>query len=160
ERIRIVPLPAAASAQQAPPPAPRAPKGRILLIGRLTNLKGGHYLIQALPRAAGTLGPLTLTIAGVGAERQNWKDLADRLHVPVDFVGWIHSRDAEKLMCQADLVAVPSLWPEPFGGVGVEAGRLGVPAVGYAVGGIQDWLIPGRSGELAPADPPTVQGLA
>ena len=35
-----------------------------------------------------------------------------------------------------------------------------MPAVGYAVGGIPDWLIPGRSGELAPGDPPTVQGLA
>ena len=63
-------------------------------------------------------------------------------------------------MRRADLLAVPSLWPEPFGQVGVEGGRLGVPAVGYAVGGIPDWLIPGRSGELAPGDPPTVQGLA
>jgi glycosyltransferase involved in cell wall biosynthesis len=52
------------------------------------------------------------------------------------------------------------LWPEPFGLVGIEAGCLGVPAVGYAVGGIPDWLIAGESGELAPGDPPTVDGLA
>src|SRR6202034_271377 len=64
------------------------------------------------------------------------------------------------LMRQADLVAVPSLWPEPFGLVGIEAGCFGVPAVGFAVGGIPDWLIPGQTGELAPADPPTVEGLA
>jgi glycosyltransferase involved in cell wall biosynthesis len=32
--------------------------------------------------------------------------------------------------------------------------------VGYAVGGIPDWLIPGETGELAPGDPPTVAGLA
>ena len=30
----------------------------------------------------------------------------------------------------------------------------------YAVGGIPDWLEGGRSGELAPADPPSVAGLA
>jgi glycosyltransferase involved in cell wall biosynthesis len=37
---------------------------------------------------------------------------------------------------------------------------VGLPAVGYAVGGIVDWLIPGETGELAPADPPTAAGLA
>ena len=63
-------------------------------------------------------------------------------------------------MRQADLLAVPSLWPEPFGLVGIEAGCFGLPAVGYAVGGIPDWLIPGQTGELAPGDPPTVEGLA
>jgi glycosyltransferase involved in cell wall biosynthesis len=37
---------------------------------------------------------------------------------------------------------------------------VGLPAVGYGVGGIVDWLIPGVTGELAPADPPTAAGLA
>ncbi len=63
-------------------------------------------------------------------------------------------------MRQADLLVVPSVWPEPYGLVGVEAGGLGLPAAGYAVGGIPEWLIPGHSGELAPGDPPTVDGLA
>jgi glycosyltransferase involved in cell wall biosynthesis len=63
-------------------------------------------------------------------------------------------------MRQADLLAVPSVWPEPFGLVGIEAGSIGLPAVAYAVGGIPDWLLPGQSGEVAAADPPTVDGLA
>jgi glycosyltransferase involved in cell wall biosynthesis len=63
-------------------------------------------------------------------------------------------------MHHADLLAVPSLWPEPFGLVGIEAGSLGLPAVGYASGGIPDWLVPGETGELAPSDPPTVDGLS
>ena len=63
-------------------------------------------------------------------------------------------------MRSADLLAVPSVWPEPFGLVGVEAGCVGLPAVAYAVGGISAWLRPGESGELAPADPPTAPGLA
>jgi glycosyltransferase involved in cell wall biosynthesis len=60
----------------------------------------------------------------------------------------------------ADLLAVPSVWPEPFGLVGIEAGCVGLPAVAYEVGGIAEWLVPGRSGEVAPGDPPTVAGLA
>jgi glycosyltransferase involved in cell wall biosynthesis len=59
----------------------------------------------------------------------------------------------------ADVLAVPSVWPEPFGLVGLEAGCVGLPAVAFAVGGITDWLRPGESGELASGRPPTVVGL-
>jgi glycosyltransferase involved in cell wall biosynthesis len=60
----------------------------------------------------------------------------------------------------ADLLAVPSVWPEPFGLVGIEAGCVGLPAVGYATGGIKDWLIPGVSGELAPGRRPNSKDFA
>jgi glycosyltransferase involved in cell wall biosynthesis len=63
-------------------------------------------------------------------------------------------------MRAADLLAVPSVWPEPFGLVGIEAGCVGLPAVGYEVGGIPDWLKPSVSGESAPGDRPTVRELA
>lgn len=63
-------------------------------------------------------------------------------------------------MRESDLLVVPSLWPEPFGLVGIEAGSLGIPAAGFASGGITDWLLPGETGELAPANPPTAEGLA
>jgi glycosyltransferase involved in cell wall biosynthesis len=55
---------------------------------------------------------------------------------------------------------MPSLWPEPYGLVGTEANRRGVPVVAYATGGIPEWLLDGVNGCLAPADPPTVDGLA
>jgi len=78
----------------------------------------------------------------------------------VEFMGWVPTVEKLNLMRQVDLLAVPSLWPEPFGLVGIEAGCLGLPAVGYATGGIPDWLVAGETGELAPGDPPTVEGLA
>jgi glycosyltransferase involved in cell wall biosynthesis len=80
--------------------------------------------------------------------------------VAATFHGWVDREQRDRILGAADLLAVPSLWPEPFGLVGVEAGRLGLPAVGFAVGGIPDWLIAGKTGELAPGDPPTVAGLA
>jgi len=40
----------------------------------------------------------------------------------------------------AAAVAVPSLWPEPFGLIGIEAQARGRPAVGYDVGGIPEWI--------------------
>ena len=53
---------------------------------------------------------------------------------------------------------MPSLWPEPFGLVGPEANRHGVPVVAFATGGIPEWLHDGVNGCLAPGDPPTAAG--
>jgi glycosyltransferase involved in cell wall biosynthesis len=103
---------------------------------------------------------LTLVVAGDGAERGAMEDAARRAAVPAQFAGWVDAGVRERLMREADVLAAPSLWPEPFGLVGIEAGCVGLPAVAYRVGGIPDWLRPGESGELAPADPPTAEGLA
>jgi glycosyltransferase involved in cell wall biosynthesis len=125
------------------------------------GVKGVDYLIRAIPEATARLGrALSLTVAGDGAERGKLQELASRLQVNVDFVGWVDNQQKLQLMQAADLLALPSLWPEPFGLVGIEAGSVGLPAVGYAVGGIPDWLIAGESGELAPGDPPSATGLA
>jgi len=161
-KLHLVSLPNSDGAE--PQPESRAGQGpgtRLLFVGRLTKVKGGSNLIEAIPRAAAKLGrPLTLMVAGDGPERQGLENLAQRLDVRATFAGWVDAERKRDLMRDADLLVVPSLWPEPFGLVGVEAGSLGLPAAGYAVGGVPDWLIPGRSGELAPGEPPTVEGLA
>ncbi len=160
DRLHLVPLPSG-SLPEAAAPGPKAPGSNILFVGRLIDVKGISHLLGAIPIASEKLGrPLTLTIAGDGPQRSLAEDLARRLGLAVEFAGWVDSEQRSHLMRQSDLVAVPSLWPEPFGLVGIEAGCYGVPAVGFAVGGIPDWLIPGESGEIAPGDPPTVEGLA
>jgi glycosyltransferase involved in cell wall biosynthesis len=160
-RIRIAPLPLATNDVDIALSPPQPPRGRILLMGRLNKSKGGHYLIPAIARASQKLGQsLTLTVAGTGPERASLEDDAEKFQVAAQFVGWIDTRRKAELLGETDLLAVPSLWPEPFGLVGIEAGAFGVPAVGYAVGGIPDWLIPGQTGELAPGDPTSVAGLA
>lgn len=161
DRLHLVPLPVTETERYADPPAQKAPQGRILFIGRLTDLKGGPYLVAAIPKAAQALGrPLTLTVAGDGPERRPLQELAEKLRVTAEFTGWIDTPTKLNLLAETDLLAVPSVWPEPFGLVGIEAGCHGAPAVGYDVGGISDWLIPGESGELAAGNPPTVEGLS
>ena len=161
EKLRVVPLPIVSSAADAAPFRSGGTGGSILFIGRLTHLKGADYLLRAIPVAERKLGrSLTLTIAGDGPARSDAQQLAARLGIRVDFPGWLDSPRKVDAIRRADLLVVPSLWPEPFGMVGVEAGSLGLPAAGYAVGGIPDWLIAGKTGEIAPANPPTVEGLA
>jgi len=139
----------------------KVPGGRLLFVGRLTDVKGADYLIRAIPPAEAKLGQkLSLTVAGDGPELGKLRELARRKQIAVEFRGWVNPSEKIELMQQADLLVVPSLWPEPFGLVGVEAGRQGLPAAGFASGGIPDWLIAGQTGELAPGDPPTEHGLA
>jgi glycosyltransferase involved in cell wall biosynthesis len=149
------------TAPEAPPPARRPQTDRILFVGRLTTLKGGRALIEATAVAARTLGrPLRVVVAGDGDERPHLDELARRLGVPIEFAGWVGAAQRTALMKSADVLAVPSLWPEPFGVVGVQAAFVGLPAVAYAIGGISDWLEPGVTGEFAPGDRPTVAGFA
>ncbi len=148
-------------APDSEPPAPRPLSGQVLMVGRLTELKGGVELVRALPKARASLGrELELLVAGDGPERPRMQAEAEARRVSVRFLGWVDRAERERWMRQADLLAVPSVWPEPFGMVGVEAGGVGLPSVAFAVGGIPDWCEPGVSGELAPGTPPTPEGLA
>jgi glycosyltransferase involved in cell wall biosynthesis len=77
--------------------------------------------------------------------------------LPTEFLAWLYSsfRGAERR--KADVLAVFSIWPEPFGTVSIEAASVGLSAVGFAVGGIPDWLSPGVSGEFARVSRPPVR---
>jgi glycosyltransferase involved in cell wall biosynthesis len=160
ERIALAPYFPTAVSPLAEPPVRRQMTGELLMVGRFTDMKGGDLLIKAVPLAAKSLGrQLSLVFAGEGPEEGGWKKLGDQLGVDTRFLGWCSPARLAEQRGRADLLAVPSVWPEPFGLVGIEAGCVGLPAVGFAVGGIPDWLIPGRSGESAPS-PPTADGLA
>lgn len=142
-------------------PTPKQRSNRILFLGRITALKGWTHLLSAIPRAAELLNKkLTLVVAGDGPDRTAFENEARSRGVGVEFLEWIGADSREAEMRAADILIVPSVWPEPFGLVGIEAGCVGLPAVAYAVGGIPDWLEPGVSGELAPGERPDPEQLA
>jgi glycosyltransferase involved in cell wall biosynthesis len=139
---------------------------RLLFPGRMESLKGGQVLLDALPLVASALSrPLVLTFAGDGSARFEWARRADaivRRHpaVRVEFTGWVELEALTALFDSSDLLVVPSLWPEPFGLVGPEAGMRGLPAAAFAAGGIPEWLTDGANGALAYGLPPAAADLA
>jgi glycosyltransferase involved in cell wall biosynthesis len=161
ERLYVTPLPPAGIQPYKELPVVSDRTDRVLMIGRLTNLKGATWLVSALPETGRQLGlDLSLTIVGDGPERLQLQRLALHLRQEVEFRPWLDFPQRNELFRSVDLLVMPSVWPEPWGLAGIEAACVGVPSVAFAAGGIPEWLVPGETGELAPADPPTVSGLA
>jgi glycosyltransferase involved in cell wall biosynthesis len=68
----------------------------------------------------------------------------------VQFRGFVPPDELQRFYLDASVFVVPSVWPEPFGMVGPEAMRYGLPVVAFDAGGIKEWLIHGENGFLAP----------
>jgi glycosyltransferase involved in cell wall biosynthesis len=128
----------------------------------METLKGGHVLLDALSQLDdGLRRRLRVTFAGDGRERRRLEHRAARLiesGIVVRFANWLSPSDRTVLFQNVDLLVVPSVWPEPFGLVGLEAAASGVPAVAFDVGGIREWLIDGVTGRLV--DAPPISGAA
>lgn len=139
---------------------------RLLFMGRMEKLKGGHILLAALPLIAKFFpGKVCCDFAGSGRQATLWKKQATALmathgQIQITFHGWLGTAQRRDLLLKTHLLIVPSIWPEPFGLVGCEAGALGVPAIAFDVGGIAEWLKDGKNGVLAPGNPPRSAGLA
>ena len=119
--------------------------------------KGPDLLLQA---AAKIESAFHLTMVGEGNWLPELQQIACRLGIEdrVTWTGWVTPEELDEHYREARVVAVPSRWPEPFGMVGLEAMQRAKPVVGFAVGGIPDWLADGVNGFLI--DPPSVANLA
>jgi len=148
-----------------PAPAPDlSPACRLLYTGRMVSPKGGAMLLDALEPVARRLDrPVEVTFAGDGPERAGWRKRAAAIRdtrVTVRFEPWVSPAGLRRLAASHHVLVMPSLWPEPFGLVGLELGAIGLPTAAFASGGIPDWLTDGENGHLAPNDPPRPEALA
>lgn len=140
-------------------PTPASPS-RLLFAGRLVPEKGIHCLLDALQHLHDI--PWTLHIAGDGPEQA-------RIQSTIDQRGWgqrvrclgaLDARALAQQYQQAAVVAMPSLIPESFGMVGLEAMHHRRPVVGFASGGMTEWLRHGVSGLVADWGDPQSLALA
>ncbi len=160
ERICVLPLPPLEFAPLPAPPERAERSNRLLFMGRLTLDKGIEQAVVATASASKQLGrKLTLDVAGVGPAEERCRTLARDQGLALSMHGWVDGENKLRLLQCADVLLVPSLWPEPFGLVGIEAACVGVPAVGYLSGGITDWLRVGETGEAPEVGDLSVEGL-
>jgi glycosyltransferase involved in cell wall biosynthesis len=145
------------------PVAPRTGRPRLLVLGRLVERKGQEDAVRALaavpdaelvvvggpPAGAVDADPEVRRLRAVAASL----GVADRLVFAgsvgrVDVPAWIRSADV--------VLAVP--WYEPFGITPLEAMACGRPVVATAVGGLQDSVADGVTGDLVPPRDPARLG--
>ncbi|MBO1350544.1 MAG: glycosyltransferase family 4 protein [Hormoscilla sp. GUM202] len=123
--------------------------------GRITWEKGLHLAIEALCYLQ-VKEKIVFKIAGVVENESYWSDCLKLVYQvesknpwrSIQYLGHLSYEEVDRLYGEADIVVVPSIWGEPLGAVAAEALRNGAAVVASAVGGIDTWVIPGKTGIL------------
>jgi glycosyltransferase involved in cell wall biosynthesis len=149
----------------APPPAPPGPRFRVACVGRIHPKKGQGVLVAAAAeaRAAGAdwelhlYGDNLLEHEGLrrGIEEQiRASGLEDRVH----WHGFVD--DVPAMYGNADVAVVPSVVPEEFSLVCLEASAMGRAVVTTGPGGASEVVADGETGIVVPPGDPSALAAA
>jgi glycosyltransferase involved in cell wall biosynthesis len=121
----------------------------IVYSGQITRGKGVDVLLESLAQMT---TPFECLIFGDGNHREYCENLCRRLGLAsrVHFKGYVSPDEIARHYCDSSVVAMSSVWPEPFGAAGLEGMRFGLPVVAFDAGGIREWLTDGANGYLVP----------
>ena len=125
----------------------------VVMIGRITPLKGHPYFLKAMARVIHQLPSVKVQIIGdAPVKKQAYKDelvlLTKRLGISaqVEFMG--NRRDIPELLSKADCLVLSTITQEAFGRVIIEAQAAGVPVVATRVGGVTEIIEHEKTGLL------------
>ena len=119
----------------------------VLYAGKLSIGKGTPVLLEALDRIAAAVPGARFALAGKG-------DIALPARPDLHVLGVLPQAELFALYRAADVIVVPSVWPEPLSRVLLEAMRIGRPVVATAVGGTPEAVEHGVTGLLVPRQDP------
>lgn len=136
---------------------------QILFVGRFDYRKGGDAAVQAFARLAAARPYLQLTFVGpddgLSLKDGRVQHIADYLAVNVapdiaarvNYLGTRPLQEIQRLRARSAVTVVATRW-ESFGYVVAEAMMQGCPLVAFDVVGVNELIVHGRSGLLAPLD--------
>jgi colanic acid/amylovoran biosynthesis glycosyltransferase len=149
------------------PPRPLTPPFRVLALGRLVEKKGFPVLLAACRHLTEGGVDVHLTLAGDGPQRRRLVRLAQEygLDTRVDFLGHVPHNQVPELFRQADLFVMPCLVArrgdrDGLPNVILEALAFQVPVVATDVNGVNEAVLPGQTGWLAPPEEPRLLAQA
>lgn len=128
-------------------------------VGRLIDLKGHRYALEAFAQVRRSHPNVVWAIAGTGPEQQALEELAGSLGVgsSVRFLG--QRSDVARLMASLDVMVHPTT-AEGFGLVLLEAMIQSTPVVATRVGALAEIVVEGETGLLVPARDSAALGSA
>lgn len=110
----------------------------VTYLGALAEHKGAKVLVTA---AKGLR--CKVHIYGAGPIRRKLEVMIKKLGVDVKIFDPVPAEKVPEIYSSAAIVVFPSLWPEPFGRIAIEALSYGVPVVASDIGGIKETVPPG-----------------
>lgn len=121
----------------------------ILFVGRLAEVKGVEYLLDAVRKLKQEKQEFKLLIVGDGPLKQSFESYVEQHQLSefVELVGWVPSDQLNDYYSVADVFVGPSL-SEPQGLVFCEALATGTPVIATNVGGLPDIVQEGKTGYL------------
>lgn len=124
-------------------------KPRVLCVARLWNHKGVHVLVQAAAYLKAS--SLEIVIVGDGPRYAELQQQVARLGLGnIRFLGSVDADAIRKCYATATCVIIPSIWPEVFGLVALEAFAACRPVIASRVGGLTELIDDGVDGWLVP----------
>jgi glycosyltransferase involved in cell wall biosynthesis len=125
----------------------------VLYVGRLTPEKGLLELIDSLKLTNVPVKLLVVGRDGALGHSDFHKQVVRRASeagIEIEIQGWLAGDDLRRAYARARVVAFSSIWPEPFGLVGIEAMTAGKPVIAFDGGGVRQWLDYERTGFIVP----------
>lgn len=120
----------------------------VAYLGELTEKKGLLWLLDAFSRLQNA--DLRLVIAGRGALEEKVREAARR-DSRIEYRGYLNEDQVGLLLDEAQLLACPSLWEEPFGRVVIDAYKHAMPVIASDRGAFPEIVRQGETGWLIPA---------
>jgi glycosyltransferase involved in cell wall biosynthesis len=131
----------------------------VAFVGRLNRWKGWDVYLDAVAQVAPNFPTARFVVVGDPPPDEAWRSA--ELHRQVSRLGLENrveifgfEQDVAGLLDEVAIIAVPSVWPEPFGLVTLEGMRAGCAVIATAHGGALDLIEPGTSGVLVPPGNP------
>ncbi|MBU7594457.1 glycosyltransferase family 4 protein [Metabacillus halosaccharovorans] len=109
---------------------------KIGYFGRLEVEKGIEFFLKAVTNISSHVVEEVCIVGTGSCETELYEEYSRDKRIK--FWGKLPFEETQLKMSQMDLIIVPSLWPEPFGRVLIEAYRQGTPVVATNVGGIPE----------------------
>ena len=127
------------------------PGAHLALVGMLNEAKGQLPFVEAAGQWLRADPARMIHLAGRGDRTARLIEAAAAREGVADQValhGYLTREAVLRLMRAAQIVVAPTLWPEPFGRVPLEAGLVGRPIVAFRRGGLSETILDGETGYL------------
>ena len=132
----------------------------VMLPARPTSWKGHIILLQALSKLEHL--DVTVVLLGAGDSNTRFVEVLEKKAVELGLGANVRivtsTRDMPAALMLADVVVMPSVNPEPFGRIAIEAQAMGRPVVAFDHGGARETILNGKTGWLA--KPNDIKSLA